>query len=123
MPLEKLVYHSSFCVQNCLTVSSVLFLGFHPACIIQVERLGDAKHQVREAAAAALQTILQTWDLPQALSKLLPIWSHRSPKVKQSAMQAVTEAIAAQPVAIALPGNWDQFVLKPAAHLLDDANR
>lgn len=88
-----------------------------------MERLGDAKHQVRESAAAALQTTLQTWDLPQALSKLLPIWSHRSPKVKQGALQAVTEAIAAQPVAVALPGNWDQLVLKPAAQLLDDANR
>ena len=88
-----------------------------------MERLGDAKHQVREAAAAALQSILQTWDLAQALSKLLPIWSHRSPKVKERAMQAVTEATAAQPVAIALPGNWDQLVLKPASQLLDDANR
>ena len=104
-------------------VSCVLLLHVHSACIIQVERLGDAKHQVREAAAAALKTILQTWDLPQALSNLLPIWSHRSPKVKQGALQAVTEAIAAQPVAIALPSNWDQLVLRPAAQLLDDANR
>ena len=89
----------------------------------QVDRLGDAKPQVRDAAAGALQTILQTWDLSQALSKLHSIWTHRSPKVKQGAMQAVTQAIAAQPIAIALPGNWDQLVLKPAAQLLDDANR
>lgn len=38
-------------------------------------------------------------------------------------MQAVTEAVSAQPDRIALPGNWDQLVLKPAAQLLDDANR
>lgn len=104
-------------------LNSLVFVLLNPACIIQVERLGDAKHPVREAAAAALQTILQTWELPQALGKLLPIWAHRSPRVKQGTMQAVTEAIAAQPVALALPGNWDQLVLKPAAQLLDDANR
>ena len=38
-------------------------------------------------------------------------------------MQAVTVAVTAQPIAIALPGNWDELVLKPAAQLLDDANR
>ena len=91
--------------------------------VSQVERLGDAKLQVREAAAAALQIILQTWGLPDALSKLAFIWSHRSPKVKQGAMLAVTAAIAAVPVAIALPSSWADLVLKPAAHLLDDANR
>lgn len=61
--------------------------------------------------------------MPEALSKLSAIWLHRSPKVKQGAMQAVTAAVTAQPIAIALPGNWVELVLKPAAQLLDDANR
>ena len=91
--------------------------------MVKVERLGDAKQQTREAAAAALQTILQTWDLAGALSRLHFIWSHRSPKVKQGAMQAVTAAIAAAPAAVALSTNWDQLVLKPAAQLLNDAHR
>lgn len=38
-------------------------------------------------------------------------------------MQAVTAAVTAQPIAVVLPGNWDELVLKPAAQLLDDANR
>lgn len=90
---------------------------------LQVDRLGDAKQQVRNAAATALQTIMQSWGLQVVLPMLASTWGHRNPRVKQGTLQAVTDTIMAMPVALSLPAAWVQLVLQPATKLLDDANR
>lgn len=89
----------------------------------QVERLGDAKQQVRDAAAAALQAILSSWGLQTVLPMLTSAWAHRNPRVKQGTLQVVTETITVMPIALSLPATWLQLVLQPAAKLLDDPNR
>jgi len=89
----------------------------------QVERLGDAKQQVRDAVAAALQAILSSWGLQTVLPMLTSAWAHRNPRVKQGTLQVVTDAITVMPIALSLPATWLQLVLQPAAKLLDDPNR
>ena len=90
---------------------------------LQVDRLGDAKQQVRDAVAAALQAILSSWGLQTVLPMLTSAWAHRNPRVKQGTLQVVTDAITVMPVALSLPAIWMQLVLQPAAKLLDDPNR
>ena len=89
----------------------------------QVERLGDAKQQVRDVVAAALQAILSSWGLQTVLPMLTSAWGHRNPRVKQGTLQVVTAAITVMPIALSLPATWMQLVLQPAAKLLDDPNR
>ncbi len=90
---------------------------------LQVERLGDAKQQVRDAVAAALQAILSSWGLQTVLPMLTSAWTHRNPRVKQGTLQVVTDAITVMPIALSLPATWMQLVLQPAAKLLDDPHR
>ena len=126
--LPALVMLNCLC-RTCLparyNLHSVDLVDVHaiPACLQQVDCLGDPNSQVKEAAAAVLTAAMQQWDLPSSLQKLSLAWTHHSYHVKQGAMACATAVIASKPVAISLPDQWQTLVLKPAAQLLDDPHR
>jgi hypothetical protein len=61
---------------------------------MQVERLGDARQQVRQEACELLLTMFSTLPAEYMLERLSRFWTHRAWKVRHGILQTVAEAIS-----------------------------
>jgi hypothetical protein len=61
---------------------------------MQVERLGDARQQVRQEACELLLNMFSSLSAEYVLERLSRFWTHRAWKVRHGILQTVAEAIS-----------------------------
>lgn len=87
---------------------------------LQVERLGDARQQVRQDACSLLLVILSTYPANQIMERMQRFWSHQAWKVRHGILQTLAEAIAVQTPGLMDSPDVSNHVITSAVNLLED---
>eukprot|EP00878_Enallax_costatus_P031208 GHUV01034104.1.p1 GENE.GHUV01034104.1~~GHUV01034104.1.p1 ORF type:complete len:529 (+),score=166.68 GHUV01034104.1:627-2213(+) len=86
-----------------------------------VERLGDNRQEVRQAACNLLLELLQVLRPDVMMEKLSKLWSHKSWKVRHGLLQFVAEAVSTTgEAALVPPRDEDNWVLTYVIKLVGD---
>ena len=89
---------------------------------MQVERLGDARQQVRQEACELLLNIFSNMPPSFVLEKLARFWSHRAWKVRHGMLQTMAEAIASGVPGILGSKDQTEYILTQVVNLVEDPN-
>lgn len=90
--------------------------------LLQVERLGDTRQQVRQDACELLLSMFTCMGPQYILQKMARFWNHRAWKVRHGVLQTVAEAIAAETPGIMKNKEQNEYIITQVVNLMEDPN-
>ena len=91
--------------------------------LLQVERLGDARQEVRQAACNLLLELLQVFRADMLMDRLRKQWAHKNWKVRHGLLQFVAEAVCMIGEAALTCKDEQYAVLHQIIKMVEDSER
>lgn len=90
---------------------------------VQIERLGDHRQDVRQAACNALLELLQVLRPDALMEKIARYWNHKSWKVRHGLLQFLAEAVCMVGEPVLVAKDEANSVIHQVIRLVEDPER